>query len=62
MLTMENIFSEIIENGGSTPCRKETRLLHDFLKELHSGTKDLEFGVKYHIKASGTKHSGLDVH
>ena len=44
------------------PVGKLTRLLPDFLKELHSGTKDLESGVKYHIKASGTKHSGLDAH
>ena len=59
---MENIFSEIIENGGSTPCRKVNEIASRFPERVASGTKDLEFGVKYHIKASGTKHSGLDVH
>ena len=43
MLTMENIFSEIIENGGSTPCRKVNEIASRFPERV--AFRDKRFGI-----------------
>ena len=43
MLTMENIFSEISENGGSTPCRKVNEIASRFPERV--AFRDKRFGI-----------------
>ena len=43
MLTMENIFSEISENGGSTPCRKVNEIASRFPEKV--AFRDKRFGI-----------------
>ncbi len=43
MLTMENIFSEINENGGSTPCRKVNEIASRFPEKV--AFRDKRFGI-----------------
>ena len=43
MLTMENIFSEISENGGSTPCRKVNEIALRFPEKV--AFRDKRFGI-----------------
>ena len=43
MLTMENIFSEIIENGGSTPCRIVNEIASRFPERV--AFRDKRFGI-----------------
>ena len=43
MLTMENIFSEISENGGSTPCRKVNEIASRFPEKV--SFRDKRFGI-----------------
>ena len=43
MLTMENIFSEIRENGGSTPCRKVNEIASRFPEKV--AFRDKRFGI-----------------
>ena len=43
MLTMENIFSEITENGGSTPCRKVNEIASRFPEKV--AFRDKRYGI-----------------
>ncbi len=43
MLTMENIFSEISENGGSTPCRKVNEIASRFPEKV--AFRDKRYGI-----------------
>ena len=43
MLTMENIFNEIRENGGSTPCRKVNEIAMRFPDKV--AFRDKRFGI-----------------
>ncbi len=43
MLTMEKIFSEISENGGSTPCRKVNEIASRFPEKV--AFRDKRFGI-----------------
>ncbi len=43
MLTMENIFSEISQNGGSTPCRKVNEIASRFPEKV--AFRDKRFGI-----------------